>query len=283
MDSKKLYEHLEKDFIKSGLTDDWASHMTEIDEFLTDNFRKRSMGLVCDFAKEVNHVYTAVFPSDDIMQRILDSGAKDAMLFVHHPSIWDIRRAPNVFYQMSPNLLRQFKERRISIYNLHVPLDNFGEYSTSKTLADALGIYDLRACSPYEGGLAGVIGKTKCKTISELQKVFEEAVGHSIKVYHYGDEEIHNGKVVVVAGGGNEVDYLKEAFDEDVKVVITGISARTSYSEKDHQYEEKQGINVLGGTHYSTETFACIAMCDYFKKQGISSEFINDIPVMEDM
>jgi len=269
MEAKELYEHLEKDFIKPGLTDDWASHMSEIDEFLTDNFRKRSMGLVCDFALRVNQVYTAVFPSDVVMQKILDLDVRDALLFVHHPSIWDIRRAPNVFYQMNSSLLRQFKERNISIYNLHVPLDNFSEYSTSKTLADALGIIDLKPCSPYEGGLAGVIGKSKCKTISELQKVFEKRVDHSVEVYRYGDEEIVNGKIVVVAGGGNEVDYLKEAFDEDVKVVVTGISSRTSHSEKDHQYEEENRITVLGGTHYSTETFACIAMCDYFKNKGL--------------
>jgi len=241
------------------------------------------MGLVCDFNKEITRVYTAVFPSDKVMQEILDSGAKDVLLFVHHPSIWDIRKAPNVFYQMNKDLLQQFKEKGISIYNLHVPLDNFGVYSTSKTLADTLGIKNLRPCSPYEGGLAGVIGETNCKTIKELQCVFEKAVGHNVCVYHYGDEKIENGKVVVVAGGGNEVAYLKEAFDEGVKVVITGISSRNPHSEKDHAYEEKHGINVLGGTHYSTETFACIAMCEYFEKLGLKSEFISDVPVMEDI
>lgn len=283
MKAESIYSHLEKDFIKSGLKDDWASHMGEVSEFLTDNFKKRSMGLVCDFNTEITRVYTAVFPSDMVMQQILDSGAKNALLFVHHPSIWDIRKAPNVFYQMNKDLLQKFKERGISIYNLHVPLDNFGEYSTSKTLADALGIKDLKPCSPYEGGLAGVIGKTKCKTVSELQKVFEKAVGHNVALYRYGDEKLENGKVVVVAGGGNEVDYLKEAFDTGVKVVITGISSRNSHSERHHKYEEGHGINVLGGTHYSTETFACIAMCKYFKKLGLKSEFIKDSPVMEDM
>ncbi len=283
MESEKIYSQLENDFIKLGLTDSWFPHMGEVSEFLTENFKQRSMGLVCDFNKEITRVYTAVFPSDKVMQEILDSGVKDALLFVHHPSVWDIRKAPNVFYQMNKDLLQQFKEKGISIYNLHVPLDNFGEYSTSKTLADALGITNLRPCSPYEGGLAGVIGETKCKTIKELQDVFEKAIGHNVGVYHYGDEKIENGKVVVVAGGGNEVDYLKEAFDEGVKVVITGISSRNPHSEKDHAYEEKQRINVLGGTHYSTETFACIAMCEYFEKLGLKSEFISDVPVMEDL
>jgi putative NIF3 family GTP cyclohydrolase 1 type 2 len=72
------------------------------------------------------------------MQKILDDKAEDAMLFVHHPSIWDITKAPEVFQQMDKNLLQQFKNKKISIYNLHVPLDNFSEYSTSVSFANAL-------------------------------------------------------------------------------------------------------------------------------------------------
>jgi len=50
-----------------------------------------------------------------------------------------------------------------------------------------------------------------------------------------------------------------------------------------HKIAEENGINVLGGTHYSTEKFACIAMVDYFKKLNLPSEFIEDEPVLEDM
>jgi len=52
---------------------------------------------------------------------------------------------------------------------------------------------------------------------------------------------------------------------------------------KAHEFAEKHKVNLLGGTHYSTEKFACIAMIDYFKKIGLSAEFIKDEPVMEDM
>lgn len=65
--------------------------MPEVWDYLSPNFRERSMGLVCDFAKEIKKVYSAVFPTDKVMQEIIDDGATDAMLFLHHPSIWDIR------------------------------------------------------------------------------------------------------------------------------------------------------------------------------------------------
>ena len=283
MEATNLYQHLEKDFITPAMSDEWAKFMGSIEDFLSENFKKRSMGLVCDFTKEVKKVYTAVFPSREVMKTILDAGTQDAMLFVHHPSIWDIRKAPEVFQLMDRELLQQFKERKISIYNLHVPLDNFGEYSTSTTLARALGITIEKPFAPYFGGMAGVIGKTSLKTVKDLKEKFQTAVGHKVSLYNYGEDIIKDGKVALVAGGGNDVDILKEVSKAGINVFITGIAAKNSHSKEPHDYAKGAGINILGGTHYSTEMFACISMVDYFKKLGLPSEFISDVPVIEDM
>ena len=276
-----VYKQLEKDFIKSNMSDDWAAHMNSISEFLCENFKKRSMGLVCDFTPEIKKVYTAVFPSKEVMQKILSENGHDTMLFVHHPSIWDIRKAPNVFVQMDASLLRQFKDRKISIYNLHVPLDNYGEYSTSVTLSKALGIKPQKSFAPYFGALCGVFGKTKLKTVQELKRKFQEIVGHNVKLYNYGDNKITNGTVAVVAGGGLS-ETLEEIAQNKVNVLVTGITANTNHSKKAHEFAKKHKINILGGTHYSTEKFACIAMIKYFGKLGLPAKFLEDKPVMED-
>ncbi|MBM3246993.1 hypothetical protein FJZ17_00405, partial [Candidatus Pacearchaeota archaeon] len=92
MQAKKLYAQLEKDFITPEMDDDWAPHMQEVEDFLCDNFKTRSMGLVCDFARTINKVYCAVFPEEKVLQAIVDDDARDALLFLHHPSIWDIRQ-----------------------------------------------------------------------------------------------------------------------------------------------------------------------------------------------
>jgi putative NIF3 family GTP cyclohydrolase 1 type 2 len=281
MKATKLCQHLEKDFITSEMSDDWAQHMDSVSDFLSENFKKRSMGLVCDFATEINKVYTAVFPSIDVMQKILNDRAQDAILFVHHPSIWDIRKGPEVFQQMDRILLRQFKDRRISIYNLHVPLDNFGEYSTSVSLANALGIKPRKPFAPYFGALAGVFGKTDLATIQELRKVFEKSVGHEVGLYNYGDLNIKDGIIAVVAGGGLD-ETIEEIAQNKVNTFITGISVKNEYSRMAHDFAEKHKINILGGTHYSTEKFSCMRMCEYFSKFGLPSEFIEDKPVMED-
>ena len=151
MQAAELYDRLEKDFILPGMTDEWAKYMQPISDFLTDNYKERSMGLVCDNTAEIDRVYTAVFPSKAVMQSIIDSGASNALLFLHHPSIWDIRNAPVVWQLMDRAQLEQFKERRVSIYNLHVPLDNYSEYSTSATLARILDITELKPFYEYYG------------------------------------------------------------------------------------------------------------------------------------
>jgi putative NIF3 family GTP cyclohydrolase 1 type 2 len=282
MKSIELYNHLEKDFISKELRDDWARYMCELEGYLTTSFKERSMGLVCDFATEINKVYSAVFPTEEVMQSIIDDGVTDAMLFLHHPSIWDIRR-PIPFHQMNRALLEKFKENRISIYNLHVPLDNFSEYSTSKTLADALDIEIEKPFAEYRGGLCGVIGNTKCKNMEELHHEFTKVLGHDTRIYLYGENNINDGRVAIVAGGGNNKDTISEMLENDVKVLITGITAKNVTSSVTHELEQNNCINVLGGTHYSTEKFACQKICTYFEKLGLSSTFIEGEPIYEDM
>ncbi|MEG0307513.1 MAG: Nif3-like dinuclear metal center hexameric protein [Clostridium sp.] len=282
MRSSELYSHLEKDFITKGMRDDWSRFMGQVEEYISMNFKERSMGIVCDFSDEINKVYSAVFPTKEILQSIVDDGITDAMLFLHHPSIWDIRRK-KPFYQMDRALLEKFRENRISIYNLHVPLDNFGEYSTSKTLADALDIEIEKPFKAYCGALSGVIGKSKYKTMEELHNKFSKVLGHDTSLYLYGDSNIKDGRIAIVAGGGNNKDTIYEMVENDINILITGITTNNeSYSEV-HKLEQKECINVLGGTHYSTEKFACKKMCTYFEKLELVSTFIEGEPVYEDM
>ena len=283
MKATQLYAQLEKDFITLSLSDEWARYMPSIADFLTENFKQRSMGLVCDNSSEINKVYTAVFPSNNVMQSILDKGEKEVMLFVHHPSVWDITGSPPGFQQMDRSLLEKFKEYKISIYNLHVPLDNYGDYSTSVTLAKALGLTDLRPFLEYYGSLAAVFGKTEFTLVSEMQEKFTAFLGHKTSLYQYGIDRIKNNVLGVAAGGGNIVEVHEEIAREGVNLLITGVTFKNPYTLKVHDYAREKGINILGGTHYSTEKPACQAMCLYFQKFGLPSEFIAGTPGLEDL
>jgi putative NIF3 family GTP cyclohydrolase 1 type 2 len=217
------------------------------------------------------------------MQSIIDRNETDALLFLHHPSTWDIRNAPVVWQVMDREQLRQFRERNISIYNLHVPLDNYGEYSTSATLAGTLGITDLMPFYEYFGGLAAVFGKTEYSTVQQLRERFTEEMGHEASLYRYGTDDIKNGTVAVAAGGGNIPDLLAEIADAGVNVLVTGITVNRGTAGPAHDFAREKGINIMGGTHYTTEKPACQAMCGYFQELGLPAEFIDGTPGLEDL
>ena len=279
-----LYNQLEKDFVKPDTKEDWYEDMAGLDEYICDNFKQRSMGLLCDFAQEITKVYTAVFPSDDALMNILADDITDALIFLHHPMDWDLSKDPEkAFYEINTELLVKLKERRISVFNFHYPLDNFGEYGNSKTLAEAIGLKVIKPFADFSGALCGVICETDCKDIYELSEKYSQAVGHETKLYRYGDSTIADNHVAIVAGGGNDANVVREVIENGVNILISGLSVSNSYSLAAHEMENEYKINLLGGTHYSSEKFGCIAMCGYFKKLGLPSVFINGKPCFEDL
>ncbi|MGM5483055.1 MAG: Nif3-like dinuclear metal center hexameric protein [Nanobdellota archaeon] len=276
MNSKYVYNALEKDFISSDMTDDWQDVVEPIRDYVTSNYKEKNIGLVCDFTKEINKVFTCVFASKPVMQKVLDLNIKNSLLFCHHPANWDIRQAPKVFQPMEKELLDEFKRRNISVYNLHVPLDNFNDFGTSVTLARAIGLEPTEKFGFYFGSYAGVLCDSN-NSLEETKGLFSNVLGHSSKLYQYGSS---SKKIAVVAGGGLDYDILKEASPD---LLITGVTTKNDFSRKAHEYAEKQEINVLGGTHYSTEKFSMIAMAEYFKHLNLEAEFLKDTPILEDM
>ena len=51
MKAVDLYNQLEKDFVIPGIVEDWYDNeMSVNDEYICDNFKGCSIGLLCDFA-----------------------------------------------------------------------------------------------------------------------------------------------------------------------------------------------------------------------------------------
>lgn len=198
---------------------------------------------------------------------------------------WDITK-PKPFLSIPKSLLQRLKDGRISIYNLHTALDKNGQYSTTVNLAGACGIEKTDDFYEYSGGHVGVIGVTECVSVKELKAKLEKAFGHAVVLYGYGDEKITDNKAALIAGGGNIKEVYGMLRAEGINTFITGItSATTGYEPavRAHEKARENSINIIGGTHYSTEKYACIKMAEYFKALGLPCEFIPDRPCMQDM
>lgn len=283
MNAKQLFQHLDRDFILPECSDNWSE--INFNEFYTCGFQENFMGLVLDNTDHIERVYTAVFASETAVKYLIDNDITDSLLFTHHPMAWDITKQP-VFIEISREHLQELKNRRISLYSLHTPLDRNSDFSTSVNLARAFDANILQEFGDYHGCQVAVIAQVKEKTVEELKLHYEDAVGHSVKLYPYGKGDIENGLVAFCGGGGNEADFYSYLNSKGVNTYITGITAKNDNFQPSvdaHQNAQKYNINVIGGTHYSTEKFACMKMKEYFNRFGLLCEFIPDTPCFEDM
>jgi putative NIF3 family GTP cyclohydrolase 1 type 2 len=284
MKAKELYERIGKDFEIDKYRDDWS--FVEFNEFINPDFKERYIGVMLDNADVIEKVYTATFPDANILDKILARNKTDILLFSHHAMIYDPTHEGFPFYNIGANYLKQLKEKRISFYVLHIPLDKNGPYSTSVNLAKALQLrVDGEFCE-YLGCKVGVICVTDFTKLADFALHVKKVIGHEIKIRQYGDEVIQKGKVAVAAGGGC-VDFVAREISElGVNTYLTGLTKPMISFEPGmefHRIAKKSKINVVGATHYSTEKFACMAMEDYFAGLGIEAEFVEGTPCMEDL
>lgn len=284
MKAKELYKRLDKDFEIENYRDDWS--FVVFNEFINPSFKVRYTGVMLDNSNEIEKVYTSTFPDMIILDKILDQNKADILLFSHHAMGYDPTLEGFPFYNIPVDYLRQMKERHISFYVLHLPLDTNGDYSTSMNLAKALQLPVVGEFCEYLGCKVGVICETDSTKVTDFALHVKKAVGHEIKVRQYGDEIIEGGRVAIAAGGGC-IDFVAcELSTLGVNTYLTGCTKPIPSFEPSlefHRIAKESKISVVGATHYSTEKYACMAMTDYFAGVGIEAEFLEGTPYMEDL
>lgn len=282
MELERFERRIEKDFVPRNFSEDWRKRLEPVSELVEDRFLEKGYGTVFRNSEKTSKVYTSVFPSEKVIKEILEEidGGKGAILFTHHPVSWDITEEP-VFKPLRENLLEDMEEKSLSLYSLHGPLDNYGQYSTSTVLAQVLGLMPEKSFAEGNGVKNGVICQKGPETVEELEDTFRNAVEHEVDVRAYGGRRIE--KVGVVAGGGLQKKFLEEMVEEGVKTLVTGVTRRNEFTEEVHRFAEENGINVLGGTHYSTEKFAMQKLCGYLENLMLDTDFIPGEPGMGDI
>jgi putative NIF3 family GTP cyclohydrolase 1 type 2 len=64
---------------------------------------------------------------------------------------------------------------------------------------------------------------------------------------------------------------------------VTRVEEKFEPSVIFHKKANELGINIIGGTHYSTEKYACMEVVKYFKNIGMEAEFLEGIYDLEDL
>ncbi len=250
-------------------------------ENCTDVFPKK--GLQVHNSDVVKKVYTATFANPGVFENIFDRDEENVMLFTHHP----VPARPRLDAEYAPIPEEYFKEmekRGINFFSYHIPLDCAGPYSTGSTLAKAMGCEPYGSWYPQNGVNIGALVQSRYTTAEEIKKCLEQAVGHRCALYLYNDGVLPEGRFAIMTGGAKSVEAYGWLKDLGINTFLMGVSSPTAdYTVKIHAAAKEKGINIIGGTHYSTEKFAPMALCSYFRNLGVESEFIPETPIMSEI
>jgi putative NIF3 family GTP cyclohydrolase 1 type 2 len=250
-----------------------------LERYATPQFMQRHNGLMLENADEIQHVYTLVFPSEEVLADVQSrADGRPALVFTHHPM--DFETSGRGLIPIDESAFQSLRDARISLYSAHAPLDCHGTVSTSRALARAAGVGVDDVCAGYHGGYAGIIG-----TIQETAlETFVAQLRTALNVERV-DTKCHAPtvtRIAVVAGGAAFPPMMQEAVDRACDTYLTGefrIRHGGAWAEQhrpqfDH-FVDTAPINLIGASHYATEAEVLrYEMLGWFNSLGLSAEFV---------
>lgn len=266
MEAEKVYEKLFEEFRPDQCTEVFPV-----------------IGLQEEHTKDIRMVFTAAFAGDEVFKKLEQEGAENCLLFTHHPA----QQRENLSMPapvVSGYAKKVMEKQRITLFSYHIPLDRNGEYSPGNSLAKQIGAVPYEEFYLQNQVRMGVFCKTEIQTVNELMNVLSKALGHSGKCYGYGDKNLKDGKIAIMAGGAKNTEIYRDMSEKGINTFLTGVTnPSVPWVQAIHEQAQKNKINLIGGTHYSTEKFALIEIIRFFEKMGLKARFLEETPKMEEL
>ncbi len=266
--------------------DDWSRNFEHVypepywREHTVPGWEGRWNGLSVRGAEEVERAATCVFPSD----RIVEGLAPATFLFSEHPL--DFADEPG-FLPLAPATYETMRERGISFYNAHAPLDMHPEVSPSRLCAAGAGLEELEEYFPICEGIPGgaaIVGESRMG-VDGLADALRSYLGPEIPVHVLTRARPECGRVAMVAGGGADSEILEASLARGCQTYVTGNAAtncRLDFVQAGvrafRERADAAGISLIDATHYGMEKPPQIAMAAWFRRRGLEAEFIPDGP-----
>jgi putative NIF3 family GTP cyclohydrolase 1 type 2 len=248
-------------------------------------FCSKYNGLMLRAGDSIEKVFCSAFAAPDVLQRILDSGAADAMLFLHHPV--DLEVCGAGFLPIPLDVISAFEQRRISIYACHAPLDCHEQIGTNAAIIQALGVEVEKSFVRYGIGYAGRIGTIKKQETDLLLKRIQDVFGVSrLEVGGLPTKDVE--RIAIVAGGGDEIGHLRQAQENSCDMYLSG-EWYPRYTPRDEDvrlsvarlkeeiasFTQNLNMVLVGVSHAASEYLVMkTQMIDYFERMGLVAEAI---------
>jgi len=273
----EIVKELDNKFKKDTIKEDWT--------FVDPNLKE--VGLIYNFSDEIEKIYTTCFPSQYVLDQILDQ--ENILLISHHPFDWNPYKSEVSFLQWKKENLEKMKNNKISFYAAHLMWDNArcdgdGLFSTTTAFPKTIGMQIERTYleepDKMQNVECGLIGTHEIKELDKLVEYIKSITKHPINVIKNNNEQIK--KIAYIPGGGTRKEYIINANDSEINTYITGNTRAINNYHKDnfpdlYNYLKQSKINLIGVGHYFTEKWAPLLSIPYFEKFA-PAEFIEDVP-----
>jgi putative NIF3 family GTP cyclohydrolase 1 type 2 len=251
----------------------------DLEDYLETGFLETFHGLMLHNGQTVDKVCCAVFLSEEILDKIFAQDARNILVISHHPLVMETSNRG--FLPLSERHFLDMRERAISAYVLHTPLDVHDEVSTSRALARELGVEKPTGYYQGPGGPAANYGHLPTPiTLDDFLARVTQVTG--VRDLHFirHQETVHT---VGIIAGGTDVRGILETAALGCDTLLTGTYYNRVQTEIGQWYRDelekiRDGleINLVEASHYATEAVVMHTdMVDFCANRlGIDSTFI---------
>ena len=215
--------------------------------------------------RTIDHVAFAVDGAVETIEAAAERGA--GLLVTHHGISWGgIERVTGRQYDQIAAAI----ENDVALYTSHLPLDGHQELGNAAGVADLLELDDRSPFGSLGGESIGQQGTlpdpVELSAICEQLRSELDTGAGEIRTLDFGPAEVSD--VAIVTGSG--VDWLGEAADAGVDLLVTGEGKQQVYHEA-----RELGTNVVLAGHYATETFGVRSLAALVSEWGPATSFID--------
>jgi putative NIF3 family GTP cyclohydrolase 1 type 2 len=226
-------------------------------------FNQLFNGLMIRGAERVHRVFLAVFPTEEVLEAFLDESDEGDLLFLHHPLTMECGDPRGEwgrgFVPVDGEWWARIREKGLSVYTCHVPMDIHPTIGTNAAIVEALEARETDTFFRNQRGAYGRIAEIgELDTdilIARLQEIF--AIPY---VDLEGKKRSNITRIAIVAGCGDVVAAMKEAEEKGAQAYVTGeIHCRVDNDYGRRRFREMMdyvpttSMSLIGVSHAASE------------------------------
>ncbi len=179
------------------------------------------------------------------------------------------------------------RERGISFFHAHAPIDQHPRLSPSRLLAEGIRLEGLDEYFPIDSNLPGgaaIIGQSTL-TVDGLADSLRAFLGPDIPVHVLTRTQQQAGRVAVVAGGGASRDILEASLERGCQTYVTGNAATNCVLDfvqtevrEFRALADREHVTLIDATHYGMERPPQLEMVKWFERRGVPCRFVENGP-----